>query len=482
MKYHPLTKKKVSLDGGRFELSVSEDQLQAFIGLAGEDPSFESFDWQKVSTEVKEQGVVYGLLPDCEQIDDNTLLIARGKPPDPGENAYSLVVTKGVKGGGDNDIQEGDEGRVNHRELGNIVNVRKGQLLLRKVPATEGVPGLDVFGNEIKVKNGKDFRLKAGKGVDISEDGTEVKASVQGEFVLDRNKPAVYEEYEINGDIDLSTGNIYFSGVFLRITGQVMPGFRVECLGSITVGQGINNAIVISDKSISAGGGMVGDESVVKGVEGITVDFCENIGLLETKGDLEINDFIVQGHVKAEGDIKALKGKGAIIGGDYIAGGSIYALELGSDGEVVTSVTVGLNMSVERRKTTIERAKKILRPKLNEYLKSINTLTEMKKNKSIYFTDDNARSLARMNKILPQLMDKDSILTKKEEELEKDLQKGAKQCVYVYGTLFPGVKVTIAKASRVINSLEESVVLEYREKQQTINIRPMTEEEKKIPA
>ncbi|MFW5906201.1 MAG: FapA family protein, partial [Desulfobia sp.] len=182
----------------------------------------------------------------------------------------------------------------------------------------------------------------------------------------------------------------------------------------------------------------------------------------------------------ADGDIKALKGKGGILGGDYIAGGSIYALELGSDGEVVTSVTVGLNMSVEKRKTKIEQAKKILRPRLNEYLKSVNTLTEMKKSKSIYFTDDNARALARMNKILPQLMDKDSILSQKEKALEKDLQKGAKQCVYVFGTLFPGVKVTIANASRVINSMEESVVLEYREKQQKINIRPMSDEEKKM--
>lgn len=475
-----LTQKKVPLEDGKLELAVSDDQMQAFISPAEEESPVDRLDWDRLCNEVKEQGVVCGLLEQPEKIGENKFVVARGKPPEPGQDAFSRLVTRrGIDSSAGN-IRDKGEDKVNHRELGNIVNVRKGQLLLKKVPATEGVPGVDIFGNEIKVKNGRDIRLKAGKGVDILEDGTEARANVQGEFVLDKGKPSVYEEYYINGDIDLSTGNVRFSGYFLRISGQVLPGFFAECLGSIIIGKGINNATVISDKSISVKGGVVGDESVIKAMEGITVDFCENIGLLETRGDLEVTDFIVQGHVKAGGDIKALQGKGAIIGGDYIAGGSIYALELGSDGEAVTSLTAGMSIALERRKTMIEQAKKILRPKLNEYLKSINALSEMKKENSQAFTADNAKALASMKNILPQLMDKDSILSQKEEELEQDLKKGARQCVYVFGTLFPGVKVTIANASRVINSMESSVVLEYREKQQKIYIRPMTEEEKQM--
>ncbi|MFO7761453.1 MAG: DUF342 domain-containing protein [Thermodesulfobacteriota bacterium] len=478
-----LAGKKVALDEGESDLVISDDKLQAFISLAGEESSFDSLNWPELWNKVREQGVVYGLLEEPEQVDAKTVLIARGKPPESGKDAFFQIVVKTGTGSNVSNDGKKTDSRVDHRELGHIVNVRKGQLLLKKIVATEGEPGKDVFGNEIKVKKGKDRRLKAGKGVELSEDGMEARAAVQGEFILNDKKPFVYEEHEINGDIDLSTGNVRFSGVFLRISGQILPGFRVECLGSITIGQGVNNATVISDKSVTINGGVVGSDSVIKALESIKVDFCENTGLLETKGDLELTDFIVQGHVRVGRDIKALQGKGAIIGGDCIAGGSIYSLELGSDGEAVTRVTAGMNTVIEKRKAKIEQIRKTLRPKLNEYLKSINTLSEMKKEQGKAFTEDNARALASMNKILPKLTDKDSALCEKEEELEQDIKKGLNQRVYVFGILYPGVKVTIANVSRVIDSMESSVVLEYMKKQQKIHIRPLTDEEKqrKIP-
>lgn len=75
-------------------------------------------------------------------------------------------------------------------------------------------------------------------------------------------------------------------------------------------------------------------------------------------------------------------------------------------------------------------------------------------------------------------MEKNSQLTEMETKLDEEINKAANEVIYVYGTLYPGVRVTIGKASRIINKEEQQVVVELQKSTLTVHVRSMTPEEK----
>ena len=86
--------------------------------------------------------------------------------------------------------------------------------------------------------------------------------------------------------------------------------------------------------------------------------------------------------------------------------------------------------------------------------------------------------LAELNKMMPEVMEKNNQLTEMEQQLDEELNQAANESIYVYGTLFPGVVVTIGKATRVINKEEHGVVVELQKTSLTIHVRSMTQDEK----
>jgi uncharacterized protein len=469
--------KQTKICNEQFLLKVTKDKLMATIQPVDDVVSYQGVDFDEILKEVQQNGIAFGFVNDLKPDNKRVAVIAGGTPPVFGENAKIKPVIKPSVVRSPKATEPGKD-MVDYRELGSIVNVREAQLLLEKIPATKGSVGKDVYGMEIRTKDGKDLTIKCGPGVALSEDGLKVTATVQGKFLMQDGKPSVYEEHTVQGDVDLKVGNVAFCGKDLKIQGEVLPGFKVKCMGNVSVLKGVNNAEIHSEGNVYIKGGLVGEDAVIKANGDISVDFCENIDFLEARGDLIIRNFIIQAKAKIAGDIKALEGKGRIIGGSFVAGGSIYAKEVGSDGEVVTDVTVGLNTSLEKRKRKIEEAMAVVPPKLNEVLKDISALNEMKKEEGKNFSEEKTKTLSDLNKLMPKLMERNNQLTELEGQLNEDLDKAADECVYVTNSLYPGVKITIGKAVRVVSNEENKVVAEFNRKKQKILIRSMSNDEK----
>lgn len=464
---------------GKYTLQISKDKLQLLFALHEAD-SFDSADWKEVVAIALAAGVCHGFDEEKPTLVDGKAVIASGTPAQHGEKAKIRPLVRPEVIQTKEDDEEARNERRDFRELGNIVNVPEDQLLLEKVPATMGIPGRDVFGEEIPAKDGKDVTIKCGPGVVLSADGLQVTSTVKGKFVMAGGKPAVLEEHIVNSDVDLSVGNITFSGKQLIIRGQVLPGFRVKCMGSIDISEGVNNAEIIAGANLKIQGGLIGEECSVRVWGDMDVDFCENTGLIETRGNMAISDFVVQGYMRVEKDLRALSGKGALIGGKYVLGGSLYALELGSDAEVHTEVVVGMNPSLEHKKKKIEDAKAVWPPRLTEMLKDISALSAMKKKEGKDFSEENEAKLKKLNILLPKVMEANNQLSELEEKLDEEIEKAATQCVYVFGKVHPGSHITIGKASRILNSPEECVVIEFDRDKQAIHARAMTPEEREM--
>ncbi|MFZ5760028.1 MAG: DUF342 domain-containing protein [Thermodesulfobacteriota bacterium] len=474
-----LSKKPVKICNDRFFLKLTKDKMKAFLQLADEEGSFADVPFDDILKEVQQQGVVFGFVAKLPPPREGKTVVASGKEVVHGENAKiqpvikpSIVTRHQAKKPG--------KDRVDFRELGTVVNVAAGKLLLRKIPPTAGIAGKNVLGEEIAPKPGKDVAIKCGPGVALSEDGLNVVATIDGKFVMAEGKPSVYAEHVISSDVDMSVGNIAFCGSRLEITGEVLPGFKIKCKGDVIIGKGVNNAQILAGGNVRINGGLIGQDAEVRARGNIVIDFCENFGELEARGNLTVNNFVVQGRVKTGKNMQVLQGKGAIIGGRYILGGSMHVRELGSEAEVVTEVVVGLQPELEKRKRMLEAAKAYWPNRMNEILKNISTLNEMKKTEGKNFGGEKAEVLAELNRMMPEVMEKNNQLAEMEMQLDKELEQAANEAIFVYGTLHPGIAVTIGKAARVIDKREEGVVIELQKSTLQIHVRTMTPEEREV--
>ena len=114
------------------------------------------------------------------------------------------------------------------------------------------------FGKVINWENRKIQEIQIGEGVVLSEDGL-TRADQPGRPVLENGVLKVLKIYELNKDVDLSTGNIRFNGEII-IRGNVTEQLKVEAFsggiqiyGMVTQAQiQASRDIVISKNAISS--------------------------------------------------------------------------------------------------------------------------------------------------------------------------------------------------------------------------------------
>lgn len=138
---------------------------------------------------------------------------------------------------------------------------KEDDIIARKIPGKEGIPGKNIFGQELPVEKVKDFQLRARKNAYVTEDGLEVRAKCSGApLKLQNYTYAVEEVYMIDRDVDLDTGSIefpgdvivkknvqdglhIFSGSRISIDGLV-SGAELKAEGGISIGSNVFNSVV----------------------------------------------------------------------------------------------------------------------------------------------------------------------------------------------------------------------------------------------
>lgn len=475
-----LFKEGVAVCDGGFTLKVSRDGLEAVIAPrgSGHAVSLREIDLKSLFEELRAAGVRFGLLETPVAKSDGTFRVAQGLAPVNGENArVKSFVKPGIAHAPTVDDPMKD--KVDFHEMGAIVNVPKDKLLLEKVPLTLGIPGRTVTDEVLNPKPGKDLTIKVGPGITLTADGSKGYSAVEGKFVLVDGKAAVMVEHTVNGDIDFSVGNIAFVGQKLIITGTIQPGFKVKCKGDIFIGQGVQySAEITAGGNVEIKGGVMGHDIVIKCWGNVNVTFLDNVGRVEVKGDLTVTESMVQVHALVGGSLRVLSGQGVLAGGHYIVGGSIFVKELGLSDEVTTELSVGINPALDEKKATLDQEKGVWSARMNELLRNTTGLKALQKEKGKAFTPEQAELLKKYNQMLPQVAERVNQLTEAEQALEAEMAQAASESIYVYGTLYPGAKVTIGGVTRVMTSQENGVVIHFDRENRQIHCRSMSPEER----
>ncbi|NLO96636.1 MAG: DUF342 domain-containing protein [Peptococcaceae bacterium] len=190
--------------------------------------------------QLTEKGIVHGIKPDIwEKIlavrDSMNILVAEATPPIQPKHAQLVdYVGKPLE----NNQQK--NGKIDYFAC-KLRVCKKDELLAKKIPGQEGVPGTNIFGQPIPVDKLKDFSFKQKKNVYISEDGLELRASCDGIPVRLDTYVYLVEEVYIAKDVDLSTGSVDFPGDVV-IIGNVNEGLHIYSGGKIQIGGSISGA------------------------------------------------------------------------------------------------------------------------------------------------------------------------------------------------------------------------------------------------
>lgn len=425
----------------KVSVTVSPDKMKAYVSFTPPDNG-RMLTVEEVTEALAKSGVIYGInRTNLESIVKHPLYyevicVAEGTPPVNGQNGkveFHFDINRESKP----TILE--DGRVDFRELNLIQSAEKGQVLCTLVPPVPGVPGKTVYGTDIPALDGKPVPLPKGRNVVVSEDGNSLLAAISGQISYIDGKVSVFATYEVQADVDNSTGNINFIGnVYVR--GNVLSGFVIEAGGNVEVVGVVEGAVIKAGGDIILRRGMqgMGKGILVSGGD-IIARYIENSNI-EARNDIKA-EAIMHSNVKCGNKLELSGRKGLLVGGSCKVGKEIVAKVIGSHLATVTDIEVGVDPSIRERykavkeeigqmETDLRKAEQAIA--ILKKLEMANALTPEKKEilaKSI-------RTRAFYGSRIQELRDEMNIL-------EAKLQQEAYGKVRCYNYIYPGTKVAI---------------------------------------
>jgi uncharacterized protein (DUF342 family) len=402
---------RTSVNDAYFDLTVSEDKLNAFLSINKE--SSVSFTLQDIKDYLEEKGIKYGIVED-EKISNylenkeglNTpLKVAEGKSPDIGTDASIKYYfdTDPLKIG---TVKDG--GAIDFKDRGDIPQVKKGDLLAEKIPAVEGMAGYDVYGRYLTISKPKDTTLRKGKGASISEDKLKIYAETDGVPEISAvGKVYVSPRLEISGGVGLKTGHVDFNGK-IDVIGTIQSGYRVK--GNSLKANEILKAEIEIDGDISVHGGIIGAK--IKGGGSISAMYVHESDI-EVLGDVLVEKEIIDSKINTSG--VCIARSGPILSSRVSAKKGIQAIQIGSEISKPCSLSIGYD---EKVKEDIDAIKEIIPLKKQEQTEYHRRIKEIENEPGI---------IEKVIADMAQVQDRTVVKRRKlSEEIEKIKETGDK--------------------------------------------------------
>ncbi|WP_262688141.1 FapA family protein [Paenibacillus baimaensis] len=265
-----------------FQILVSEDQMKVFLivrhtqliqpRLKNTEPAskvtleldreagelIRKLELAEVTQELSQLSISYNLdigniYQELQEPTFKPVLVAQGSYPVPGEDArmelfFTEVVERGFMEVG---------GGIDYRNSLKIPSVRKGQVIAKKIKAVDGITGYNVHRQLVIPPKPQDVNVIAREHVEQQGDTfiamKEGRPRVTGTHTLYLD---ISTAYIVSGDVNLSTGNIVFSGDVM-VYGDVTENMTIEALGTIYVVGCVYSAVLTATGSIIVKGNVV---------------------------------------------------------------------------------------------------------------------------------------------------------------------------------------------------------------------------------
>ena len=352
-------------------------------------------------------------------------------------------------------LREGNNGRVDFKELNIIQNVVEDQPLAKKIPAEKGVDGKTVTGKPLPARDGKDTVLPVGKNVHAADDGATIVSDMNGQVVMAGGKINVEPVYTVDGDVNLKTGNIIFLGTVI-VNGNVEDGFSVKAAGNIEVNGTVAKAELDAEGDIIIHQGINGKSGGnIRAGRSIWARFIEN-AFVEAGNMVVASDGIINSQVDALNRIICQGKRAHIMGGRLRAAEEINAKVLGNPTSGTETICeVGFDPKSKEELGKLQASKEAAVKEFEDLKLNLQTLINIKKQRKALPEDKEVymRELMERRQVLMADLKKiDAGIQQIEEFLGGLTTRGR---VSASGKVYPGVKIFIRDA-------RDDVRTEYR--------------------
>lgn len=447
---------------GWVRVQTSSDYMEAYLIIEpptgdGKWPTVEEalevLRSENICSGLKEEAVVEAIAKRSSE----PYLVAKGEKPTSGEDAIQKIyfVTEGVK----QEYQEDQSGKINYRDFQSVHDVIVGEVLAEKIPATQGIPGFNVYGEKTVAVPGKDKPFKIGKNVIFDNEGLRVISKINGEPTLVNDQISVFPIHEVKGDVNFKTGNISFNGSVI-VWGNVDNGFKLEADGDITIRGSVEAADIKTGGHLTILGGVSGmDKTSIVCNGNFSAKYIEHASI-DCEGNINVKEGIMYCQVNADQKIIADLGKGLIVGGTLRAGEEITAKTIGSKFGTLTELEVGvkpktkieyqqLEVKIRENKASLEKVEQArsMLEKIANLPKDRQDMLQNLVKTSFVLKGQISEAEARRKQILEEIV----VLSKEKARIK------------VKETIFPGVRVTIGKATTVVKDEFKFAILLYHD-------------------
>ncbi|WP_438350162.1 DUF342 domain-containing protein [Paenibacillus sp. FA6] len=455
---------RISL-GSYLTVSISDDKTVAYLQFSKEDDKFKC-TIEELEQFIQHQRVKYGIDRNIlQQIADHPerFYIARtpvayGQKPIDGVDGQIEVLLKVSDDKNLKDSETSQE-KVDHKEVNNLNNVRKGQIIAKRTAPEPGENGTSVTGEVIAFKPGKDVKFKAGKNVIVNGEQTALYAALDGMITItEKKKINVFPIYEVNGDVDYSIGNIDFVGSVI-IRGNVLSGFRVKAAGDIRVIGGVEGAELDAEGSIDISSGIIGyNKGYVKAGHNVKSSFIQE-GHVTAGEDVIVSQSIMHSNIRAGRNVICNGTKGLIVGGNIQAGEKVIARTVGNSMSTVTGIEVGVVPTLRNELADLRNQLKLQIDHSEKTEKALNLLNLLASQGQL--TPDRVAMRVKLNVTQKSQINELSQTKERILEIEKSLEDTNKARVDIIRTIYGGSKIVIGRYTRFVKDTSERVSFYY---------------------
>ncbi|MCE5181199.1 MAG: FapA family protein [Betaproteobacteria bacterium] len=438
---------------GEARVTIEANQMAAHLSISppyGGAP----VTLEKARSVIDQAGVVFGL--DNEAVEwaiktgqASNVLVASGRQPVHGVDGRVESLVPVMK---ERRPQLDEHGMADYRNLGEVLVVHVGEVLVRRIPATTGEPGETVLGQEIPATPGKEVAFAPNlSGVAPAEsDPNILVAAISGQPVLVTNGVIVEPTYGAD-QVNLSTGNITFDGT-VNVRGDVHAGMSIRATGDIYIAGTVEASS--EEPTLEAGGDIVVKGGVIGCVD--TGEIKHDISHIHCKGSFTarfiqntrvfaedsifIDDTSMQSNLIAANRIivgnETSIGKGRLVGGSARAALLVKAKVIGSEAMMNTVVEAGFDPQMQEQLRNLVA-------ELGEWAKK---MAEMEK--VLAFAKQNpgkisAESLQRVEKTHLDAQTHMTVLSEEIETQNKKLLLSEDGQVIVEKKIYEGVEVIV---------------------------------------
>lgn len=247
----PITERIGERRDAQVNFRLSDDEMRANLvitaAFAGKQASVKG-----LLKQANKLGIVRGLskkklvemVDNARNAEPGTVLdevVAKGLPAKNGKNSRIKPLV-------DNALErilrpKEKEGRVDMRDLGDIICVKAGSSVARRVPPTDGRQGFTVTGTPLEPIAGSWVSFKPGSGTEISqEDENLLIAEINGMPKFKQDRMWVDDTFICKG-VNVGTGNVNYDGAVL-VNGDVTEKMQIVATGDITINGFCESAFV----------------------------------------------------------------------------------------------------------------------------------------------------------------------------------------------------------------------------------------------